>query len=309
MIVPDTLIGRTRKEVTAVISIRQEARLSCASGLQMIREEETVSEMYPNAGKMHRIVPRMTPVFLPAEAIDVIIDLREILFMERIVIISDEPEIRNQLTDRVRRILGEGLQIRQQTGRDASSQCKDADLVFIHTRMSRASSLEVARRMKKANPAPLLIFFSENQEDVDFILGSDFDSFLWLRDPVDRLPAMLQTFEARFAANLEHFVRIKRRNRRQLLPKSSILYVERDYRKIIFHMDDGELISIYSTLDEVLQELDDSWFRIHNSYVVQETAIRELHRDFLKLKDGSLIPVSRTYAAQAKQRIIPAAKA
>lgn len=74
-------------------------------------------------------------------------------------------------------------------------------------------------------------------------------------------------------------------------------------------MTDGELISIYSTLDEVLQELDDSWLRIHNSYVVQEAAIRELHRDFLKLKDGSLIPVSRTYAAQAKQRIIPAAKA
>ncbi|WP_354666029.1 LytTR family transcriptional regulator DNA-binding domain-containing protein [Faecalibaculum rodentium] len=48
---------------------------------------------------------------------------------------------------------------------------------------------------------------------------------------------------------------------------------------------------------------------MHNSYVVQEKAIRELHRDFLKLKDGSLIPVSRTYAARAKQRIFPTMKA
>ena len=175
--------------------------------------------------------------------------------------------------------------------------------------MSRASSLEVAKRMKKENPAALLVFFSENQEDVDFILGSEFDSFLWLNDTKDRLPAMLQTFSERYAARLSYFVRVKRRNRRQLLPKCRILYVERDYRKIIFHMDDGEQVSVYSTMDEVLKDLDDSYLRIHNSYVVQEKAIRELHRDFLKLKDGSLIPVSRTYAAKAKERIFPAMKA
>ncbi|WP_300911278.1 LytR/AlgR family response regulator transcription factor [Faecalibaculum rodentium] len=196
-----------------------------------------------------------------------------------------------------------------QTGKDASLQSRDADLILIHTRMSRASSLEVAKRMKKENPAALLIFFSENQEDVDFILGSEFDSFLWLNDTEDRLPQMLRMFSERYNSRLEQFVRVKRRNRRQLLPKSRILYVERDYRKIIFHMDDGELISVYSTMDEVLQELDDSYLRIHNSYVVQEKAIRELHRDFLKLKDGSLIPVSRTYAARAKQRIFPTMKA
>ncbi|WP_300937579.1 hypothetical protein, partial [Faecalibaculum rodentium] len=119
--------------------------------------------------------------------------------------------------------------------------------------------------MKKENPAALLIFFSENQEDVDFILGSEFDSFLWLNDTEDRLPQMLRMFSERYNSRLEQFVRVKRRNRRQLLPKSRILYVERDYRKIIFHMDDGELISVYSTMDEVLQELDDSYLRIHNS--------------------------------------------
>lgn len=229
--------------------------------------------------------------------------------MERVIIISDEPEIRNHLAKRVTAILGDQTQIRLQTGKDASLQTRDADLILIHTRMSRASSLEVAKRMKKENPAALLIFFSENQEDVDFILGSEFDSFLWLNDTEDRLPAMLQTFSERYAARLEHFVRVKRRNRRQLLPKCRILYVERDYRKIIFHMDDGEQVSVYSTMDEVLKDLDDSYLRIHNSYVVQEKAIRELHRDFLKLKDGSLIPVSRTYAAKAKERIFPPMKA
>ncbi|WP_285941475.1 LytR/AlgR family response regulator transcription factor [Faecalibaculum rodentium] len=229
--------------------------------------------------------------------------------MKRVIIISDEPAIRNQLAARVKAILGNQTHIRLQTGKDASLQTRDADLILIHTRMSRASSLEVAKRMKKENPAALLVFFSENQEDVDFILGSEFDSFLWLNDTKDRLPAMLQTFSERYAARFSHFVRVKRRNRRQLLPKCRILYVERDYRKIIFHMDDGEQVSVYSTMDEVLKDLDDSYLRIHNSYVVQEKAIRELHRDFLKLKDGSLIPVSRTYAAKAKERIFPAMKA
>lgn len=229
--------------------------------------------------------------------------------MKRVIIISDEPAIRNQLAERVKAILGDQTKIRLQTGKDAALQIRDADLILIHTRMSRASSLEVAKRMKKENPAALLVFFSENQEDVDFILGSEFDSFLWLNDSEDRLPAMLQTFSRRYADRIEHFIRIKRRNRRLLLPKNRILYVERDYRKIIFHMEDGELVSVYSTMDEVLQELDDSYLRIHNSYVVQEKAIRELHRDFLKLKDGSLIPVSRTYAARAKQRIFPDLKA
>ncbi|WP_300937952.1 hypothetical protein, partial [Faecalibaculum rodentium] len=187
------------------------------------------------------------------------------MYMERVVIISDISEIRSGLASRVKATLGDQIQVRMQTGKDASLQSRDADLILIHTRMSRASSLEVAKRMKKENPAALLIFFSENQEDVDFILGSEFDSFLWLNDTEDRLPQMLRMFSERYNSRLEQFVRVKRRNRRQLLPKSRILYVERDYRKIIFHMDDGELISVYSTMDEVLQELDDSYLRIHNS--------------------------------------------
>lgn len=225
--------------------------------------------------------------------------------MERVIIISDEAVIRTNLAARISAILGDKIQIRMQTGREASSQVRDADLVMIHTRLSRASSLELAKRMKRENPAARLIFFSENQEDVDFILGSEFDSFLWLNDSEDRLPGMIQEFSRRYANNLKNFIRVKRRNRRQLLPKKRILYVERDYRKIIFHMDDGEAISVYSTMDEVLKELDESYLRIHNSYVVQEKSIRELHRDFLKLRDGSLIPVSRTYAAHAKRRIFP----
>lgn len=79
--------------------------------------------------------------------------------MERVVIISDISEIRSGLASRVKATLGDQIQVRMQTGKDASLQSRDADLILIHTRMSRASSLEVAKRMKKENPAALLIFF------------------------------------------------------------------------------------------------------------------------------------------------------
>lgn len=225
--------------------------------------------------------------------------------MERIIIISDEAPVRSQLTDRVSSILGENAQIKVMSGKEAALQIRDADLTLLHTRLSRVSSLELAKKMREANPASFLVFFSENLEDADFILNSEFDSFLWLNDEKDRLPEMVTLFARRFSEKQDRFIRVKRRNRRQMLPKDQILYVERDYRKIIFHMENGGEVAVYQTMDEILKELDQTFLRTHNSFVVQQKSVRELHRDFLKLKDGSQIPVSRTYSSTTRKTLFP----
>ena len=61
---------------------------------------------------------------------------------------------------------------------------------------------------------------------------------------------------------------------------------------------------VYMTLEELMDRLQEQRFiRIHKSYIVNFDHISEFCRQSIVLRDGTQLPVSRTYRAAVSERI------
>lgn len=221
--------------------------------------------------------------------------------MLKAVIITDDQKQKEQFRQKVAALLPPGTQARSYSGREATNQDLQGDLFYVHTRLNRTNILDLVRKLKTTNPAAILSFISDNLEDADFVLNMPFTGFLWLQDTRDRLQEITKAMVAQFESGLQDHIAVRRRGRLHYVPKDEILYLERDYRKLIFHMTNGSPLVVYKPLEEILEEVGSEFVRVHNSFVIRITSVRQLSRDTLILKDQSQIPVSRTYINHARE--------
>lgn len=71
---------------------------------------------------------------------------------------------------------------------------------------------------------------------------------------------------------------------------------------LCFHMQDGKIYTSYGRLDEIHAQLAYGLFvRCHKSFIVNLIHVDKLTREGFHVGD-TLIPISRTYAADAKGR-------
>lgn len=221
--------------------------------------------------------------------------------MLRTVLITDDQNQKVQFKERLAQLLPPGTLIRPYTGREATRQDPQGELFFVHTRLNRTNILDLVQKIRNANPAASLAFISDNMEDACFVLNTPFDGFYWLNDPQDRLPEIVDAMLARFHNRAATHLAVRRRGRLHYILKQDILYLERDYRKLIFHMVNGTSLIVYKPLEEILQEIGCGFVRVHNSFIIRAQSVRQLSRDTLILKDDSRIPISRTYLTQTRQ--------
>lgn len=86
-----------------------------------------------------------------------------------------------------------------------------------------------------------------------------------------------------------------------------ISHIESLQKKTWFYTNDQSYNSIY-TLKNLVYQLPHSFLRIHRSYIVNIIYIHEISRDFsstmqITLKNGTVLPVSQTYAADVRKKL------
>lgn len=80
-----------------------------------------------------------------------------------------------------------------------------------------------------------------------------------------------------------------------------IMYIERELRKSRIVLPECEHY-VYMTLEELMERLQEQRFiRIHKSYIVNFDYIGEFCRQMVVLRDGTQLPVSRTYRAAVSE--------
>ena len=62
--------------------------------------------------------------------------------------------------------------------------------------------------------------------------------------------------------------------------------------------------SVKRTLNDLAGELDDSFYRIHRSYIVNLRFIRKISKTEVTLKDGTALPLSRKMYEGLNQALI-----
>ena len=185
------------------------------------------------------------------------------------------------------------------------------DCLFLDIEMPIMDGFQFIKSLKNKN-FPVVITTAYNQyalkalknEAIDYLLkpiDSDdlHDTLTKIKKynqkniSAERLEKILLNFNAK---SLNKKITINTDGKLMFLEADEILYAESDGNYSTIFLQDGQKIVLTKKLKEVYQILpEDSFFRIHNSYVVNLGKIKEFLKSdgYVVLKTGQKIPVSR----------------
>lgn len=124
--------------------------------------------------------------------------------------------------------------------------------------------------------------------------------FVWKPDLEVRLPQALQMACRQSRRSI---LPLNWKGHRKFIFMDDIMYIERELRKSRIVLPEQEHY-VYMTLEELMDRLQEQRFiRIHKSYIVNFDHISEFCRQSIVLRDGTQLPVSRTYRAAVSERI------
>lgn len=173
------------------------------------------------------------------------------------------------------------------------------DIVFLDIQMEGINGIEAARKLR-SQPKPqangtetVLIFITGLREYV--FDAFDVSAFHYLLKPIEETK-FNEVFRRAIAEIEKRKTRQQQRlflkNRGQLLDQCDILYLESRGKKVAIHTL-KETIEIYAVLGELEQQLSDSFYRCHRSYLVNMAYITEFDLDSITLNNGEQIYLTR----------------
>ncbi|MEC2018165.1 LytR/AlgR family response regulator transcription factor [Bacillus velezensis] len=239
--------------------------------------------------------------------------------MLKVLIVDDEMLARDELAYLLKRT-NEVSDINEAENIESafdSMMDQKPDLLFLDVDLSGENGFDIAKRLKNMKNPPAVVF------------ATAYDQFALKAFEVDALDYLTKPFdEERVRQTIRKFKRVKQgragavseqpsaAGAHKLAVSAGESIVILDTKDIIFAgMEDGHVsvktfaasYSVHETLAVIEKKLPDTGFlRVHRAFIVNTEHITEIHPWFnstynLILKDGSKIPVSRTYAKDLKK--------
>lgn len=183
---------------------------------------------------------------------------------------------------------------------DIENGQKHFDLFLMDIYLSGLNGMEAARRIRRLDEKAVLIFLSSSE---DFYREAfDLYAFHYLIKPVCLADlAEVLTKAADHICAPEETLPIISHGQKLILRHADIAYIDSSNHALCFHMRSGQEYTAYGRLDEIQSRLASELFvRCHKSFIINLVHVERLTREGFHIGD-TLIPVSRTYAADAKK--------
>lgn len=175
------------------------------------------------------------------------------------------------------------------------------DLFLLDIYLPGMTGVEAARRIRARKKTALLVFLSTSE---DFYREAfDLYAFHYLIKPIrkDLLSEVMQKAVNIINRPVET-LRISFSGQDTILRQADIAYVSSSNHVLLFHMQDGTAHTSYGKLDELQPRLSGNFFvRCHKSFIINVRHVSKLAKEGFYIED-TLIPISRTYAANARER-------
>ncbi|SFQ06114.1 two component transcriptional regulator, LytTR family [Lachnospiraceae bacterium XBB1006] len=213
----------------------------------------------------------------------------------KIAICDDEAAEREYITGLVKNWAGE-RSIQVETFPSGESflfhyeEVKDYDILLLDIEMEGLDGVSLARRIRKENETVQIVFITGYSEYISE--GYEVAALHYLMKPVK---------EEKFYEVLNRAVHNLAKNEKSLLlnqggesvrvPLFSIRYLEVQLNYVTVHA--GEEITVKKTLGEFEEELDQRFYRLGRSYIVNLTQIYKISKKEVFLKDGTVLPLPR----------------
>ena len=221
----------------------------------------------------------------------------------RIGICDDQKEIREILTDKVKKYYpAEDIAV-YSSGEELLAARKLPDILFLDVQMPEKDGMETARELRKRDRQMIIIFVTVTE---DYVFQSfDVGAFHYLIKPLE---------EEKFEEVLQKAVRQVRerdsedagtgKERQSLIvtskgqhitvPVQEIVYAEVFNRKIILHTMDAD-IEYYGKLKELEKKAGEDFYRPHRAYLINLKFVRKYNAGAIYLKRGQALVAKQNY--------------
>lgn len=215
----------------------------------------------------------------------------------KLVICDDNPADIDYVTGLVgdwKRQTGTGVEILSFPSAEALlfawEENRDMDILLLDIEMGEMSGVKLARRLRRDGAQMQIVFITGY---MDYIAeGYDVEALHYLLKPVtgERLGQVLNRAMERIRTR-EHMLWLALQDGVVRLSVYEIRYLEvmRNYTTV----HGTEDYSVKRSLNDLESELDESFYRIHRSFIVNLRFVKRITRTEVILKDGTVLPLSR----------------
>lgn len=168
---------------------------------------------------------------------------------------------------------------------------KDFDILLLDIEMPKINGIELAKQIRRENSTVQIVFITGFYEY--FSDGFDVSALHYLIKPVDggKLSPVLDKAAENLAFR-QRSVLLSTADGDIKISLADILYLEADRVYVIAHTSHGNYRSRIS-LAKLTEQLDDTFFKVHRSYVVSLKFIKKITRTDITMVNGDLVPISR----------------
>ncbi len=167
---------------------------------------------------------------------------------------------------------------------------KDFDILLLDIEMGGMDGVTMARQVRRDNESVQIIFITGY---TDYIAeGYDVQALHYLVKPVNdgKLFSVLDRAAEKLRKN-ERCLTLKTADGIMRVPLYEIRWIEVLANYVTVH--GKEEVKVKRTLGEIEKELDENFFRIGRSFIVNLTMIRKVTRTQVHLSSGAVIPLPR----------------
>lgn len=168
---------------------------------------------------------------------------------------------------------------------------KDFDILLLDVEMEKLSGIDLAKEVRKDNKAVQIVFITGYYEY--FSDGFDVSALHYLIKPVDE--RKLYPVLDRAVSNLsyrERSVLLSTADADIRVPLADILYVESENVYVVVHTVSG-IHRSRIPLSKFVQQLDDTFFQVHRSFVVGLKYVKKVSRSEVTMLNGDVVPIRR----------------
>lgn len=173
-------------------------------------------------------------------------------------------------------------------------------ILFLDIRMQGMNGIETAKQIRKVNRNLIIVFLTAYKEYV--FEGYKVNAFRYLLKPVDK-DELIETMDSieRMLKKEDDILLLSFGKEKYCIRLNEIMFIEVRGRKIWVHSENHEYRSVGS-LEELEEKLkNDSFFRVHKSFIVNFEHIIKFDNKNIFLKNEKIVPISRLRLQEFKK--------
>ena len=177
------------------------------------------------------------------------------------------------------------------------------DLLLSDIEMPNISGMELAEKIKPFLPDIRIIFITSHIEYAIDAFELSVFRYVPKSDIEKRLPTAIRDAVALINIEEDKSYTIQAKGRFEKIPLKSILFIERDGKNSAINTTDG-VSKVRKSLQSVFDEINSEEFIfIDRGYIVNLIHIMQIKNNTAVLKDGTVLPVSRSHLQTVKEQI------